>query len=388
MKTQEKLYELKKKQKKDQQQKAKNLGMENNLKKRIDQQHEEDPNKITDTNKNDQINKSKLDEKFSYFKSSTPRDLSPQNISPIRRHLQEETPISYQEVLLKKDDYEDHYQLATTHSHFQNDMKKISLINQRVELMNEQQQLRELLEKQEQMLREKQAQIMLQQNLHRERLESLSNLNQHENINQNLQYKSLPVVNREISEPFNVDNNNYYLEQAGKKYLLLSSLNSSTCESGNKNNINNDELKLKKDANFEKKIESLEPADLDKLTSLVYKKLKQEIVINRPKESLKTENTSSNNIDAETDELVNFFNHNSIKDNFKASSAAKCIHNTTAIETTNNNNNSLTTVSNTSIQSLSNKKMGNKKQSKNDHPASNYCSIEETQLIKDLFFLD
>ena len=78
--------------------------------------------------------------------SSTPRDLSPVVATPAQE---------------------------TTKSTHEDDVKRIELLKQRMELLAEQKSLNELMERQEQMLKEKQEQILLQQRLHRERLEQL-----------------------------------------------------------------------------------------------------------------------------------------------------------------------------------------------------------------------
>jgi len=98
-------------------------------------------------------------DRFNPHKSSTPRDMSPvtgviQN-KVLSTSQKEEAPSS------------------TIHD---DDMKKIDLMKQRMELISEQQELRNLMEQQEEILREKQNQIVLQQKLHRERLEQLNRL--------------------------------------------------------------------------------------------------------------------------------------------------------------------------------------------------------------------
>lgn len=96
-----------------------------------------------------QVNKSTKDDRFNPHKSSTPRDLSP---------VQDQLSVRETVTLDKHED----------------DLKRIELMKQRMELMAEQQSLTELMEKQELMLKEKQEQILLQQKLHRERLEQLN----------------------------------------------------------------------------------------------------------------------------------------------------------------------------------------------------------------------
>ncbi len=72
-----------------------------------------------------------------FYKSSTPRDMS-----PIEERKEE---VSRPTILDKNDD----------------DLKRIDLIKQRMELMTEQQQLRKLLDQQENMLKEKQVHILI-----------------------------------------------------------------------------------------------------------------------------------------------------------------------------------------------------------------------------------
>ena len=78
---------------------------------------------------------------FSPFKSSTPRSQSPRSISPIAmpNGFQSENENSKKSALNENDD-----------------LKKIELIKQRMDMMDEQQKLKELLDKQEEMLKEKQ----------------------------------------------------------------------------------------------------------------------------------------------------------------------------------------------------------------------------------------
>ncbi len=103
-------------------------------------------------------------ERFNPHKSSTPRDLSPVSVSQnnIDITIQKEQGLS-----------------SVTHD---DDMKKIELMKQRMDLMNEQQELRKLMDQQEEILKEKQNQIIIQQKLHRERLEQLNQL-KNEKIN-------------------------------------------------------------------------------------------------------------------------------------------------------------------------------------------------------------
>ena len=77
-----------------------------------------------------------------YIQSSTPKNMSPRSLSPINN-----------EMLTVSVEQKQKLALADQHSE---DLKRIELIKQRMELMEEQKRLAQLLEQQEVMLREKQ----------------------------------------------------------------------------------------------------------------------------------------------------------------------------------------------------------------------------------------
>jgi hypothetical protein len=80
-----------------------------------------------------------------YIQSSTPKNMSPRSLSPINN-----------EMLTVSVEQKQKLALADQHSE---DLKRIELIKQRMELMEEQKRLAQLLEQQELMLREKQVTI-------------------------------------------------------------------------------------------------------------------------------------------------------------------------------------------------------------------------------------
>jgi hypothetical protein len=80
-----------------------------------------------------------------YIQSSTPKNMSPRSLSPINN-----------EMLTVSVEQKQKLALADQHSE---DLKRIELIKQRMELMEEQKRLAQLLEQQEVMLREKQVTI-------------------------------------------------------------------------------------------------------------------------------------------------------------------------------------------------------------------------------------
>ncbi|CAF0829765.1 unnamed protein product [Brachionus calyciflorus] len=113
-----------------------------------------------------QINEEKINSAFNPFKSSTPKNLSPRSLSPISTSNE----IKSTKIINDSSD----------------DTRKIELIKEQIELAEEQKKLKALLESQEEILREKQAQIMVQQQIHLKRLEELSLLKaENQKINQN-----------------------------------------------------------------------------------------------------------------------------------------------------------------------------------------------------------
>jgi hypothetical protein len=79
---------------------------------------------------------------FSPFKSSTPRSQSPCSLL---------SPINIRTGLRSEDNERKKFS-----SNEDNDLKKVELIKQRIEMMDEQKKLAELLDQQEEMLKEKQ----------------------------------------------------------------------------------------------------------------------------------------------------------------------------------------------------------------------------------------
>jgi len=94
------------------------------------------PNSGDPKNKNEEISFNP------YIQSSTPKNMSPRSLSPISN-----------EMLTVSVEQKQKLALADQHSL---DLKRIELIKQRMELMEEQKRLAQLLEQQEVMLREKQ----------------------------------------------------------------------------------------------------------------------------------------------------------------------------------------------------------------------------------------
>lgn len=80
-----------------------------------------------------------------YIQSSTPKNMSPRSLSPINQETKDVNAEQQKSLVL-----------GDQHSE---DLKRIELIKQRMELMEEQKRLAELLDQQEVMLREKQVNI-------------------------------------------------------------------------------------------------------------------------------------------------------------------------------------------------------------------------------------
>jgi hypothetical protein len=160
-------------------------------------------------------------------------------------------------------------------------------MKQRMEMINEQKKLKELLDKQEEMLKEKQDQIILQQKLHRERLEQL---NQIRNVeleqqqqqqqfmyssaasssssifsNQSQSVNSYPIIettssnsnNLLINNPYLMVSNNQLIENITQKVyeqLLIKKQNEIVYSSDRSNNVSLNESRRDQD---EKNIEYL-----------------------------------------------------------------------------------------------------------------------------------
>ncbi|RNA29308.1 hinderin isoform X2 [Brachionus plicatilis] len=116
------------------------------------------------------VSKNKPDDKqsksFNPFKSSTPKNLSPRSLSPI----------SNVEKNSELKEVKNEGSPRQNESGSSDDARKYELIREQMELAEEQKKLKDLLESQEEILREKQAQIMIQQQLHLKRLEELTML--------------------------------------------------------------------------------------------------------------------------------------------------------------------------------------------------------------------
>ena len=91
---------------------------------------------------------------FSPFKSSTPKNLSPRSLSPINACTTSNENNDQHEKL-------NHSIFLPSKDRHGEDLKKIELIKQRMELMEEQKKLTQLLDQQEEMLKEKQVRIKI-----------------------------------------------------------------------------------------------------------------------------------------------------------------------------------------------------------------------------------
>ena len=150
-----------------------------------------------------------------------------------------------------------------------------------MEMINEQKNLKELLDKQEEMLKEKQDQIILQQKLHRERLEQLNQirnveLEQQQQQQQQFMYNSAasssifsnqshPIIettssnsnNLLINNPYLMVANNQLIENIAQKVyeqLLIKKQNEIVYSSDRSNNVSLNESRRDQD---EKNIEYL-----------------------------------------------------------------------------------------------------------------------------------
>lgn len=100
--------------------------------------------------------------------------------------------------------------------------KRLELVQQRIDLMAQQKSLRDMLEQQERILREKQEEILLQQRLHRQRLEELARikLNNEQYQQQQEQFRQQQALYHRQEPPVEVNQNLEEIVSAVYKKLI------------------------------------------------------------------------------------------------------------------------------------------------------------------------